>query len=519
MQTAITRSQFISRSIRFIGNKRNFEIYQSSVTPWFIAVLFVEERCKAPLQTFEADVRLGYSLTLNTHSLRKMIMSNKSAAGDVNVGHHAGDRDVNFAEDGVIRSVTRTFAADPTTAIEQKFYMSLTVKPIGTDASELFRYNADGTMDHDFPRVQITAINEEMSAVIDIQRLIFSQPKGKSGAASTAGTITCVGVTRALVRTGDEGSTGIYYYPAAVRITAEGKMDQTFGTKGVMLYKFGKERDGSGNKPDEQSAPFNSYPGTLQSGGDSLFCCGLLDQKVNRYAFALVKFKNDGLPDLSYGDRGVNVIAKATDSNAAHWKDYGVDAAGDLTLVGATSTWDAGIVTRYGADGEVDTTYGPNHDGTQTLKINGLNSYINQIHVSEEGATTLLFAVDSLDTPVAVVRLVKSGEQDPQFNDGKPVLIGDIEKDNVRLAVDRNERIVVSGESLTSPGVARVVRLASNGTPDTSFGNSGVNEYPTLTPFSRVVIQNQSDILAVTVDRTWVDVPVIVRLFGESVEG
>lgn len=445
-------------------------------------------------------------------------MSDKSATNDVKAGHHAGDRDVTFAGDGVIRSVTQTFAADPTTTTEQKFYMSLTVKPIGTDASELFRYNADGTMDHDFPRVQITAINEEMSAVIDIQRLIFSQPKGKLEAASTAGTITCVGVTRALVRTGDEATSGIYYYPAAVRITAEGKMDPDFGTKGVMLYKFDKERDGDGTRPNVQSSAFTSYPGTLQSGGDILFCCGLADLKENKYAYALVKFKNDGLPDLSYGDRGVRVIAAAADRNAAHWKDYGVDAAGDLTLVGATSTWDAGIVTRYGADGEVDANYGPNHDGTQTLKINGLNSYINQIHVSEEGATTLLFAVDSLDTPVAVVRLLKSGEQDPQFNDGKPILIGDIEKDNVRLAVDRQERIVVSGESLTSPGVARVVRLASNGTPDTSFGNSGVNEYPTLTPFNRVVIQNQSDILAVTVDRTWVDVPVIVRLLGESVE-
>ncbi len=454
-------------------------------------------------------------------------MSDKSATNDVKAGHHAGDRDVTFDRDGVIRSVTRRFAADPTDTAdttEQKIYMSLTVDPIGTDSSELFRYNADGTMDRDFPRVQITAIDEKMTAVIDIQRLIFTESKVEAGTTSTAGTkkttgtITCVGVTRALVKTGDSATTGVYYYPAAVRITADGEMDQTFGNKGVMLYKYGKERDGDGTDANTLSSVFTSYPSTVQSGGDILFCCGLIDLEKDKHAFALVKFKYDGQPDRSYGVNGVKVISTATDTAPPQWKDYGVDDKGDLTLVGATSSFDAGIVTRYGADGELDTNYGPNHDGTQILQINGLKSHITQIHVSKEGATTLLFTVDSPDTPVAVVRLVKSGESDPEFNGGKPVLIGDIKKDNVRFAVDRKERIVVSGESVTSPGVARLVRIASSGTPDTSFGDSGIKDYPTLTPFACVVIQNQSDILASTIDTTIIKSQVIVRLFGETVE-
>lgn len=429
-------------------------------------------------------------------------MSKKNAIENTKVPHNPGDRDGSFGNHGVIRSVTATFAADPTAATDQRFYMANVIVPFGTDLTEIFRYNTDGTMDSEFGRVEIPALQQTYTAALDVEGLVFNQPAGEEG------TITCVGVTIAII----DG--GLYCYPAAARITTSGKIDETFGEKGVMLFKFRKPADGAIYLPTRYPSSFNIFRATVRHPtGDILFCCGLVDFNIRETTYVLVRMKSDGRPDESFGEEGVKVITSAYEANPPHWFDCSVDSGGRVMLVGATPEWNAGIVTRYNFAGDVDLT--------KTISLNepGLDCHIVQSHVSDTGSITLLVYAGEPGQPhsrIAVLKLNESGETDETFNKGKHVFVDEIEAQVPCLDVDREGRIIVTGASTQSKGVGRVVRLLPNGERDTAFGDGGSKEYPDLTPINRGVIQNGVDILALTHVRDVFGDLEMVRLFGEG---
>ncbi|MBD8597565.1 MULTISPECIES: hypothetical protein [unclassified Pseudomonas] len=428
--------------------------------------------------------------------------------------HQAGDLDTHFAGAGYLIDVARTFAPDPTLSADQKFYATGFGGVLGTTASTISRYTADGALDTDTTgsgratwQWPLPSVDEAKRAVLDVQGLIF----GKNDAG--VDTITCVGVTWETV---SARASSFNYFPAAIRLEASGEPDKSFGEGGVKIYPF--VQDPIENPAwDRRSPAYRSYRATRQAQGGFLFSCPLIAGISKKAMYVVVKVNSDGSPDKSYGDDGVLVISPPAGVDAPTWTDYGIDNAGDMTLVGAEHGYGNGVLSRYGSDGKLDGGYGTG--GILVYSVATVDSYITQIHVSpDDGSTTLLLSLGEPRQCAAVARLLKDGSSDPDFNQGMPVVLTDVVVPLANLAVDVKGRTVVAGRSVIDPTVLRVIRLTSAGQFDASFGANGSQGYPTLLGVDGMAIQNGVDILLRTNDTDEVDINTaeLVRIFGED---
>ncbi len=445
--------------------------------------------------------------------------SNDSGANMPAVAHSAGGRDRTFnRNDAYIDDASRSFAVDPNMGSTQKFYMTNTPTAHQTP-SELLRYNADGTMDTSFPRVKLPTLNLGMFGKLDPHGLIFSQNK------DGVDTITCVGVAKALI--GEPNKEHWYFYPAAIRVTALGEVDSSFGDQGAKVYQFVKEPDGNLlPHQDMLSRAFTSYRGTRQASGEIIFCCCLTNLILDNDSIVLVRMDADGKPVEGFGENGVRIITTLTEANPPTWNDYGIDKLGKVTLVGTTSSTAPtakGLLLRFDAKGEPDESYGP--EGKKTIQVNGLRTSIWSVTFSDNGKTTLLVAVGEASVRrFAVVRFRDSGEYDPGFSVDEPFWIDGVT--NAHLAVDSKDRVIVSGK-IPANALARVFRILPTGTLDPEFdgdgegvnpGNgNGVVEPSKLISFKRLVVQNGTDLLAHSHDFNSTDPngQHMVRLWGE----
>lgn len=445
-----------------------------------------------------------------------MIMREEQISASADA-HAAGDRDMEINGGlGVLRSMPTTFAVDLMAGSIQKFYATTTIQPFGVAPSEIRRYFPTGFTDQNFRAIDLPLLDEARQGVIDIQGLIFSRNRGG------VETVTGVGVARAVV-TG-EGS-GVYYYPAAVRVVdyweKDPVIDPIFGKNGGMMYVFRKPVDGP--LPDQDlgwphlpSSPFSTYVSTVRDDAHVLFCCGLLKIDSGKYTYVLVKIKHTGEPCEGFGDNGVQIISAASDQDALQWNDYAMQADGGITLVGVTAAQDAGVVMRYTSEGASDSSYG--EAGKIIIRAEPFACQLTHVCVSVTGEATVLTLVSAPEPYAAVIRLLNNGEADKTFNEGAPFKVTSLTANKPCLAVDSKGRVIVAGESAMTPQVACAVRITPSGILDDEFGEGGSKEYSTLKPFQKVVIISGADILATTDDPAIPGFREIAKLFGEASE-
>ncbi len=127
------------------------------------------------------------------------------------------------------------------------------------------------------------------------------------------------------------------------------------------------------------------------------------------------------------------------------------------------------LLAGYNPDGSVDSSFGAG--GRVTLPVAGANN------ATAYGITTdasgNIVVVGSAGGQFLADRFTASGIQDPAFNNGSPLLFGTASDGDVlgKVAVQSNGGIVADG---ASAGSVVVVRLASAGALDTTFGGGGV---------------------------------------------
>jgi uncharacterized delta-60 repeat protein len=261
---------------------------------------------------------------------------------------------------------------------------------------------------------------------------------------------------------------------ALTRHQVDGTLDASFGTGGRVQTDFG-------GRFDEALAVAVQPDGKIVAVGSSSDAAGA-DMAVARY-------HPDGTPDASFDGDGLSLVAfdgEATARAMALQRDGKVLLAGrvdrpfgagccvaDFAVARLTS---AGTLDRsFGGDGRVVTDFLPGADNGQDAAHAVLVQADGRILAAGSGVA------GGVSVDFAVARYRADGSLDPTFStDGRATsdFVGFF--DEIRdLAVDRDGRIVVGGQSCESPGTSDEVcdlglaRYTPGGTLDQRFGRQG----------------------------------------------
>ncbi len=268
---------------------------------------------------------------------------------------------------------------------------------------------------------------------------------GTSGANDgSVGEYTTAGATvNASLESGPDAN-GVAFEPSTIQ--SPGSPDPTF------------------NAGNPVTLGFAAQASTITPAGQTLLA-GLEPSSVAGNSQAVLEQLNaDGSIDSSFGSAGI-VTDAATNDEAF----YGVITESSGTIVAAGISNGDLLLAGYNSDGSVDSSFGAG--GRVTLPVAGANN------ATAYGITTdasgNIVVVGSAGGQFLADRFTASGIQDPAFNNGSPLLFGTASDGEVlgKVAVQSNGGIVADG---ASAGSVVVVRLASAGGLDPTFGGGGV---------------------------------------------
>jgi uncharacterized delta-60 repeat protein len=250
------------------------------------------------------------------------------------------------------------------------------------------------------------------------------------------------------------------------RYNANGSIDSSFGTNGEVITDVNNEENWGASvavQPD----------GKILLGGTAFF------------ATVILRFNANGSPDATFGTGGQVVIT--LDNN--YWSGFpnlllqpdgkiiGAGQITDSTTVGM----DMGLV-RFNTDGSLDLGFGTG--GGATIDAGSFVEGIADVILQPDGKILAGgWGMDSANyEDCRLVRFMPDGTPDSSFGtNGAAVVSWSSETDLIKgIALQPDGKIIASGEYFTGPTLASidydffVTRYLSDGTPDTSFGNSGL---------------------------------------------
>lgn len=288
--------------------------------------------------------------------------------------------------------------------------------------------------------------------------------------ASTGGLVPLVLADGRIVVAG-WGGPGSGYDSALFGYTAEGVLDDGFGSSGTVSVSLG--------------AGYDEFHGFVQDQAGGLLPAGV---EFDGTTSTLRRYDGQGNPDGAY------IIAAAASANV---EAALLDSQGRTVVVGSSGGdfW----LERHLDTGELDGGF--DSDGTVTTDFAGATD--EGLGVVEVGGGKLVVGGLS-NNRVAVVRYNGNGSRDLTFGTDGRVVTGialDAKGLNA-LAVDSQGRLVLVGFVAGPPQLPAVVRLTAEGAPDETFGDGGLVELdfgvttgPPTTAFG-VVIDSDDRIIA-----------------------
>ena len=198
------------------------------------------------------------------------------------------------------------------------------------------------------------------------------------------------------------------------RFNSDGSLDQTFGTKGMVLTAFGKSR----------SAAADAGAMAVQADG-KIVVAGIADVPRKQQVYlelAVARYTPDGVLDTTFGNNGEMTI------------DVGASLQPPLASA-----------------------------GIQTLALYG-----NSIDLVGHG---------QYSQNVYVAQLTAAGQLEPNFGAGGVVNLGQGFDPSLTVQPD-GKLVAVSYSNSSSPAGIHVTRLLANGSPDTGFGTGGTATVP-----------------------------------------
>lgn len=377
------------------------------------------------------------------------------APGLEGIGYAAeGNLDSTFGTGGKVITDIGVFErpADVATQADGKIVVAATRPQEGLDTTAniaLIRYNVDGSLDASFGTNGVAFI--DITGHDDVAGAVAIQADGKIVVA---------------------GTSAVFPQPAqivVVRVNANGSLDGSFGTGGVVLTPFGIS-PGVADVAIQQDGRIVVVGNTANT--------GLLD-------IALLRYNADGSLDLSFdGDGKVT-----TDIAGGQELTTGVAIQADgRILVSATVLPSLGsfnfdfALLRYNADGSLDSSF--NGDGIAITDIGGGSDAADAgVVVQSDGKIVVGGTTSSAGgatQDLALVRYNADGSLDATFGtNGIAVLdFGGTIETGMSLALQVDGKIVLGG---TASGVingvsindALLVRVDTDGAVDPSFGING----------------------------------------------
>jgi uncharacterized delta-60 repeat protein len=250
------------------------------------------------------------------------------------------------------------------------------------------------------------------------------------------------------------------------RYLADGTKDNSFGSGGRVATSL------TGTEASE-AATVVVYGGKIIVGGMAL--------KTSKQVFALARYNDNGTPDATFGTAGQVITdipgyerewitslvitgSKIVAAGTAVGSSYNDDSYGfAIARYDMAGALDNASFFGWGGDGIVVT----NHSDLRKMLVGGVayDAKLGAVVVVGTGTKP------TGESVVVVNRYLANGALDPAFGTGGRKLLSGVAGNAV--LVDTNKRVVVGGQDATTAGHAIVWRLASDGTPDTTFGDTG----------------------------------------------
>jgi uncharacterized delta-60 repeat protein len=316
----------------------------------------------------------------------------------------------------------------------------------------LARYNSNGTLDTSFGIVT-TAF--DFPGSFDRVFTVVLQPDGKFVAV---------------------GSTVINQFAnfALARFNANGTLDASFGTGGVVTTGFGVSAEATSVAVQADGKIVAAGFANLDGADD----------------FALVRYNSNGTLDASFGTGGIVTTAfalgqggfsEAQANSVAVQPDGRIVAAGNAVVGGGFDF----ALARYNSNGTLDASFGTG--GRVTTDFAGANDQADSVAVQPDGRILAAGAAGpyiNRSFDFALARYNTNGTLDTSFGTSGKVTTDfagakDVPSEPSAVALQGDGKIVVVGRTLvgqTPDGELydfALARYNSNGTLDTSFGPNG----------------------------------------------
>jgi uncharacterized delta-60 repeat protein len=263
-------------------------------------------------------------------------------------------------------------------------------------------------------------------------------------------------------------ATSTYDFSVA-RLNSDGSLDSSFGS-------------GTGKALLAVSSTATAYAMTVQSDG-KLVLAGYSYSATGTTGddFTVMRLNANGSLDSTFGMGWGSVILSHTGTDFG--RSVSVQSDGKIVLAGTLDTGQFGVA-RLNSNGSLDTSFGASGYATIAVGSYGVASVYGS--TLQTDGKILLVGLGNNDATnnksFAVVRLTSDGGLDSSFGSGTGkvfVPIGDM--DNGRsIAVQTDGKILLAGYTRVDPqpyvtGTTEfaVMRLNSNGTLDSSFGQGG----------------------------------------------
>lgn len=292
-----------------------------------------------------------------------------------------------------------------------------------------------------------------------------------------------------------------------VRLTEEGWFDEQFGDQGVLLLPVDGFTGGTAHQvvlqpdqkilvagelhpgvavlarlnsdgsPDEQFADGGFYFSEISSSANEvviqpdgkIVVVGDAEGPLG-YQIFLARFLDDGSPDPSFGEEGVQITNLLVPHGSA--TAIALQEDGQIVVAGHVATDEPELsrflVARFdGDDGSLDESFGAG--GIVTTTVSG-NSVATDVTVREDG----ILVAGSDDGALLIAGYTSAGDPDPGWDDDGILIEPDLNPvpggtTGAKMAIQNGKLLITAsgGNDFV------VLRYLGDGSPDTSFENDG----------------------------------------------
>ena len=309
----------------------------------------------------------------------------------------------------------------------------------------LTRYNPDGSVDSSF------------GTGGHVETAVGTTDTVRAGALQPDGSIIVVGATNA---TSPIGS-------MIVRYNADGSLDSTFGTGGIVTAEF--------------SSTSSEYLSSVIVQPDGKIVAAGYANTPSGEQMTVIRLNADGTLDTSFDGDGMLMLDIGAGGDRIN--DIILQDDGKLIAVGQSnngSNNDA-IVLRLNEDGSLDTSF--DGDGYQTLDVDSDSDSAAAVAIDDSGrivfgGTTRV----SGGSESFAARLNSDGSYDNSFNGtGVAVISAGSPHETINdLTLQSDGKILLAGSAYTSSGIndVSVIRLNTDGSLDTNWAGDGTLRQP-----------------------------------------